>query len=395
MPRKLWPVALLLPLAVAGCHHSKPPADDGKPPEVMVSTPVTDSIVNYEVFTGRTQAANRVDLKARVSGFLDKVYVGRDDERQDGRPMPVKEGEDVAKGAVLFVIEQKPYRDALTQAEKTYDQLVSQRDYNRRNLDRLRTSGVASSPTDIDAAATAVRTSEAQAEAALAAKKIAQQNLDWCTVTAPFDGRISTRLVDRGNVVKADDTILATLEQVNPLRAYFDVDERTTLRISPLLDKGKVPPDAARKFPVTLGLANEEPDKFSHPGVLKSADNKVDPGTGTLRMWGLFENPKLDLKSGMFIRVRMGVGEPQGAVFVAEAALQSDQGRQYVYVLDEDNRVVYTPVEPGQRKNGLIAVRSLKGDERVIVDGLQRVRPKMVAAPKEVPMPRATDEAGH
>jgi multidrug efflux system membrane fusion protein len=393
MLRKLSLVALLLSFVAIGCHHGKPPADDSKPPEVMVSVPVKDSLVNYEVFTGRTQAANRVDLRARVSGFLDRVYVGRDDERQDGKPMPIREGEDVAKGTVLFVVEQKPFQDALTQADKTYDQLVTQRDYNRRNLERLRNSGLGTSPADVDAAATAVRTSEAQAEAALAARKIAQQNLDWCTVTAPFDGRISTRLVDRGNVVKSDDTILATLEQVNPLRAYFDVDERTTLRISPLLDRGKVPPNAARKFPVTLGLANEEPDRFSHPGVLKSADNKVDPGTGTLRMWGLFENPKLDLKSGMFIRVRMGIGEPQEALFVAETALQSDQGRQYVYVVDEDNKIVYTPVEPGQRKNGLIAVKGLKGDERVVVDGLQRARAQMVVAPKDVTMPRAAEEA--
>ncbi len=368
----------------------------------MVATPVKDRIVNYEVFIGRTQAVNRADLKARVTGYLDKVYVGREDELQDGEKPPIREGDDVKKGQVLFVIQEKPFRDALTQAEKTYEQLVAQRDFNKRNMERLRTSGVASSPTDVDNAETAYRTSESQVAAAKAAVGIARQNLEWATVRAPFDGRIGRRLVDRGNDVKADETILATIEQMDPLYAYFDVDERTTLALGKLLPDGKVPPDATRKFPVKLGLANERPEDFSHSGTLKFADNRVDPGTGTLRMWGLFENPRHDLRSGMFVRVRMGIGDPQDTLFIAESALNSDQGRKYVYVVDDENRIVYTPVEPGQRKDGLIAVNErkegehsgLRPDEHVVVDGLQRVRSQMVVVPRDVPMPRATDE-GH
>jgi RND family efflux transporter MFP subunit len=394
MPRKVWLLVLLLPAALVGCHHPKAQTDDGKPPEVMVSTPVKDSIVNYVVFTGRTQAVNRVDLQARVTGYLDKVYVGREDELQDGQPPPIREGDDVRKGQVLFVLQEKPFRDALTQAEKNYDQLVAQRNYNKRNMERMQTSGIASSPADIDNAETAFRTAEAQVAAAKAAVEIAKQNLEWATIRAPFDGRIGKRLVDRGNDVKADNTVLATIEQVNPLYAYFDVDERTTLRLGSLLSNGKVPADAAARFPLTLGLANERPEDFSHKGALKFADNRVDPSTGTLRMWGLFENPRLDLKSGMFVRVRMGLGEPQQTLFLAETALNSDQGKKYVYVVDEDNKIVYKSVETGQRKDGLIAVTGLTGDERVVVDGLQRVRDKMLVMPREVPMPRATEE-GH
>ncbi len=395
MLRKLRLLALLLPAAVlVGCHRPKAQTEDGKPPEVMVATPVKDAIVNYAVFTGRTQSVNRVDLRARVTGYLDKVYVGREDESQDGAPPPIREGDDVKKGQVLFVIQEKPFHDALTQAEKNYDQLVTQRDFNKRNMDRMRNSGPGASPADVDNAETAFRASEQQVAAAKAAVEIAKQNLEWATIRAPFDGRIGRRQVDRGNDVKADDTILASIEQVNPLYAYFDVDERTTLRIGSLLPNGKVPSDAAQKFPLTLGLANEKPEDFSHKGALKFADNKVDPSTGTMRMWGLFENPRLDLKSGMFVRVRMGIGEPQPTLFLAETALNSDQGRKYVFVIDEDNKVVYTPVETGQRKDGLIAVTGLKGDERVVVDGLQRVRAQMVVAPHEVPMPRATEE-GH
>jgi multidrug efflux system membrane fusion protein len=394
MPRKLRLLVLLLPAVLVGCHRAKNQSEDAKLPEVMVSTPVKDSIINYSVFTGRTQSVNRVDLRARVTGFLDKVYVGREDESVDGQPPPIREGDDVKKGQILFVLEEKPYRDALTQAEKNYELLVTQRDFNKRNMDRMRSSGIASSPGDVDNAETAYRTSDSQVAAAKAAVEIAKKNLEWATIRAPFDGRIGRRQVDRGNDVKADDTILASIEQVNPLYAYFDVDERTTLRIGSLLPNGKVPADAAQKFPLTLGLANEKPEDFSHKGTLKFADNKVDPSTGTLRMWGLFENPRLDLKSGMFVRVRMGIGEAQPTLFIAETALNSDQGKKYVYVVDEDNKVVYSQVETGQRKDGLIAVTGLKGDERVVVDGLQRVRAQMVVSPHPVPMPRATEE-GH
>ncbi|HEX5272896.1 MAG TPA: efflux RND transporter periplasmic adaptor subunit, partial [Gemmataceae bacterium] len=244
MPRKLLRLVLFLPAAVlVGCHRPKGQSDNGRPPEVMVSTPVKDSIVNFAVFTGRTQAVNRVDLQARVTGYLDRVYVGREDELQDGQPPPIREGDDVKKGQVLFVLQEKPYRDALTQAEKNYELLVTQRDFNHRNMDRMRSSGASSSPADIDNAQTAFRTAESQVAAAKAAVEIAKQNLEWATVRAPFDGRIGKRLVDRGNDVKADSTVLATIEQVNPLYAYFDVDERTTLRIGSLLSGGKVPAD--------------------------------------------------------------------------------------------------------------------------------------------------------
>jgi RND family efflux transporter MFP subunit len=392
MPRTRWRLALwLLPAAVLGCQHPDTRTEEPPPPEVMVSTPVKDTIVNSEVFTGRTQSVNRVDLRARVTGYLDKVYVGRDADSADG-VKAVKEGDDVKKDDVLFVIQQRPFKDALTQAQKNLEQLKTQRDFNKRDLERTRGSGVGVSATDIDRAETALRTSESQVGAAEAAVGLAQQNYDWTVIRAPFDGRIGKRLVDRGTDVKADETILATVEQTDPLYAYFDVDERTMLRLVGYLKDGKVPDDAAKIFPVTLGLANERPEKFSHAGTLKFADNKVDPSTGTLRMWGEFGNPKHDLKSGMFVRVRMGIGEPRPAVLVAEAALSSDQGRRYLYVVDDDNKVVYTEVQVGQRKNGLIAVSGLKGDERVIVDGLQRVRAQMEVKPMEVPMPRATSE---
>jgi multidrug efflux system membrane fusion protein len=390
MSRRLWCLVLLLPVA-AGCNQAKSQPEDTGPPEVMVSLPVRSDIINYEVFTGRTQAVQRVDLRARVTGYLEKVYVGRDADVESGRPT-FREGGDVKKGDVLFVLQQKPFVDAVTLTERNLDQLTTQRDFNKRNMDRMRTSGVGVSVADQDNAETAFRTSESQVAAARASLELARQNLEWATIRAPFDGRIGKRLVDRGNDVKAEDTILATIEQIDPLYAYFDVDERTTLRIRNQFPEGLVPPDAAERFPLALGLANERPENFGNAGRLEFTDNRVDPSTGTLRMWGLFENRNHDLKSGMFVRVRMGIGRPQQALFIAESALNSDQGRKYVYVVNGENKAVYTPVTLGQRKDGRIAVEGLKEGDRVMVDGLQRVRSGLEVAPREVPMPRAADE---
>jgi RND family efflux transporter MFP subunit len=377
---------VLLPLVVAvlaGCNGTEPlSVAGGKPPEVQVSVPVADTLADYEVFTGRTQAFQSVDLKARVSGYLDQA--------------PFEQGDDVKKGDVLFVIQQKPFQDALNQAKATRDQQKALLAYNEALYQRDRGLTMKGSVgleelqqvrANRDSLAAGVRGAEAAVE-------IAQQNLDWTVIRASFDGRISRRLVDPGNDVQAGNTVLASVVQVDPLYAYFDVDERTLLRICDLLPQGKVPSDAAQKLPVLLGLANEKPEDFSHKGTLKFADNKVDPTTGTLRMWGTFENPKRDLRPGLFIRVRLGIGQPRPALFIAESALGSDQGRRYVYVVNEQNQVVYTPVEVGQRKDGLIAIeKGLQGGERIVVNGLQRVRSQMEVQPTSVPMPRAKGSA--
>jgi RND family efflux transporter MFP subunit len=395
MSGRWWLVLLLLTVAsLAGCAGPETPPPAPPAPEVQVSLPVADTLTDFEVFTGRTQAINYVDLRARVTGYLEKA--------------PFQQGEDVKKDDVLFVVQQKPFEDALKQAKAVRDQQKAQLAYNEALVQRNRGLS-ARNVLDIETLQQTIAardTSKAAVEAAEAAIALSQQNLDWSVIKAPFDGRVSRRLVDPGNDVIADNTVLASLVQLDPLYAYFDIDERTLLRIGTLMPEGKVPSDAAEKFPVTLGLANEKPQDFSHPGTLSFADNKVDPTTGTLRMWGTFKNPKLDLKPGLFIRVRMGVGQPRQVLFVTEAALGSDQGRQFLYVVNEKKDddgtpvlkedgtpvyvIAYTPVVAGQRKNGLIAVeQGLKGGERIVVEGLQRVRPKMEVVPKVKDMPRA------
>ena len=381
--------ALLAGAAAVGCE-GEPPVPPPSKPDVNVSNPVSDSVADFEVFTGRTQAMNSADLRARVTGYLVDA--------------PFEEGSDVTKGVTLFKIDTRTYDAALAQSEALLKQAEAHRKVQADPIARDLASPAATPQAVLIQDQGNLAEAEAAIGSARAARDAAKLNVTYTDVIAPFSGRISRRLADPGNDVIADNTVLASLVQLDPLYGYFDVDERTLLRIGGLLPEGKVTAEAAQRLPLTLGLANEKPEEFSHKGVLRITDNKVDPTTGTVRMWGTFENPKFDLKPGLFVRVRMDVGEPQQSLFVAESALGSDQGRKYLYVVNDENRAIYTQVDVGQRKNGLIAVRPVKGydlsaTDRVVIDSLQRIHPEVdkegkqhpmqVQAKELVPMPRA------
>ena len=386
--------AVLLSAAFVGCE-AEPAGAPSKPPDVDVSTPVSDRVADYEVFTGRVQTMHYLDLKARVTGYLEQINF--------------QEGDDVTEGQVLFRIDSRPYDATLAQAVAQVNQasshLQSMQDVYARDLRSPAATPEATLIQDRDN----VEEARAAVEQAKAQRQAAQNNVDYCVIKAPFSGRISRRNVDPNNDVIADNTVLATLVQLNPLYAYFDVDERTLLRIGALLPQGKIPADAADRFPLTLGLANESPEEFKHKGRLRIADNRVDATTGTLRMWGTFDNLDSELKPGLFVRVRMDVGRPHDALFISESALGSDQGRRYLYVVVKNDQgkdvVAYRRVEVGQHKNGLIAVNILtpeqaKGDpkqwdgllpgEMVVVNGLQRLHADMEISPTPRDMTKAT-----
>jgi RND family efflux transporter MFP subunit len=374
---------LLAVVAALGCEGEGKPPEASKP-EIEVSSPTSGAVADFEVFTGRTQSIHYIDIRARVTGYLEEA--------------PFTEGEDVKEGDVLFKIDPRPYEAVLAQAEADLNVANS----HFQSMQDVYSRDVKSPSATPDATFIQDRDNREEAKATIArakaARQAAQQNVDYCVIKAPFSGRISRRSVDTNNDVIADNTVLASLIQLDPLYAYFDVDERTLLRIGALLPGGKVPADAAKQLPLTLGLANEKPEDFTHKGTLRIADNKVDATTGTVRMWGVFDNSKNDLRPGLFVRVRMDVGQPQRSLFVAETALGSDQGRKYLYVVNGENKVVYTQVDVGQRKDGLIAVKPVTGyhlteSDQVVVNGLQRVHADMEVEPKKVDMPRVKDPA--
>jgi RND family efflux transporter MFP subunit len=347
---------------------------DAPPPEVQVSKPVVREVTDYADFTGRTQAVATVDLRARVTGYLAKVSF--------------EEGSRVKKGDVLFWIDPRPYEEALKQAkaglEKEKAQLArSEVVYQRQ---RALAAKKAIGPDDLEqsqAERDAARAAVAAAEAAVA---VAQLNVEWCTVRAPIDGRSGRSLVDPGNLVKADETTLATLVSQDPIYVYFDMDERTALQLLRLAGEGKIKSPREGETPILMGTAGEE--GFPRHGTVNFVDNRVDPNTGTLRVRAVFPNTDGMLLPGLFVRVRLPVGAPHKALLVPEEAVGSDQGQKYVFVVGDQDRAVYRRVHVGAVHDGLRVIEEgLQPGDRVIVGGLKRVQADRPVKARAVTLP--------
>jgi RND family efflux transporter MFP subunit len=390
-----WRLAAVSAVAAAaaalGCQADAQSSGKQPEPQVQVAALVPGQVTDNDVFTGRIQTMHFVTIQARVTGHLQQIHF--------------KEGEDVKAGDPLFDIDSRLYDAALKLAEGQVEQAKAHRDTAMDAWTRDQASPGANSAATIKQDEGAYREALAALNVAQAAQESAQINVNYCHIKADFSGRISRLNVDLNNDIIADNTILASLVQLQPkMYAYFDVDERSLLdlmvgkkdeasKLGPaFLPQGKVPASAATNLHLTLGLANEDPLHFSHPGDLFITDNKLDATTGTIRMWGTFANEKEDLEPNMFARVKVDVGPPHEALFVAEAALGSDQGFRYVYVVNEKNEVEYTRVEPGQKQDGRVAVAAAPGytkltkDTQVVVDGLQSIHPVLDANGKPQPV---------
>jgi RND family efflux transporter MFP subunit len=363
--------------AFAGCGKQPAVVEKGKLPEVMVSLPVEKMVLDNEEFTGRTDAKRNVTVRARVSGYLQKVGF--------------KEGSDVKEGDTLFEIDPRTYQadfdrtDAnVRQAEANLKTLQS--NFSRGNS--MFAKGAVGQEEydkivgDRDAMA-------AQVKLAIAQRDTAKLNLEWTKVFSPLTGRISRQLIDPGNLVKADDTALTTIVSLDPIYVYFDVDERTLLTVRRLVQQRKA--SSYREggiLPVYLGLSDEE--GFPHEGAINFADNQVDPMTGTLKVRGEFANPGNLLSPGLFARIRLPIGTPHKAVLVAERALGTEQGQRYLYVINDKSEVVYRKVKLGSLQGGLRVIEEgVAMGEMVVVNGLQRIRQGSKVEFKLIGMPSA------
>jgi RND family efflux transporter MFP subunit len=238
---------------------------------------------------------------------------------------------------------------------------------------------------------------QAEESQAIANRNLAKANvssaklkLEWTKVIAPVDGRVSRTYVTQGNLVQAGDqgggTLLTTLVSVEPMYAYFDVDERTALRVRQLIREGKSKSIREGGGPIYLGLANEE--GYPHEGNIDFVDNQVNPKTGTIRLRGNFPNQDQVLLPGFFVRVRSPIGAPHQALLVNERALDTDQGQKILFIINDKNEVVARPVKLGTLQDGLREITDgLKPGELVVVNGLQQVRPGLVVEPKLIDMP--------
>lgn len=338
-------------------------------------------MTDYVDFTGRTEAPDSVDVRARVTGYLTR--------------MPFKEGEEVKKGDVLFEIDDRPYKADLDRAKGDLERTKASLVKAQADLDIAhavyKDNPRAISQEEINKRQGARDEAAGQLKAAEANLVKSQLNYDWCKVDSPLDGRVSRYNLTVGNLASQDTGVLTTVVSQDPLYAYFDVDENTMLRVTRLFLKSDVDLLKEKKFPVLRGLADE--DGYPHAGFVDFANNVVNSSTGTITARGVFANPanplgRRLLRPGMFVRIRLPLGKPRPALLVRETALGTDQGQKYLLVVDEKNVVQYRRVRVGPlQEDGLrVLEEGLKPGERVIVSGLQLVRPRMEVEVEEVPM---------
>jgi RND family efflux transporter MFP subunit len=374
-------LAGLLCAVSAGCHKTAAAPAAPPPPEVFVAQPVVKTITDFEETTGRLAPVKYIDLRARVGGYLDSVEF--------------KDGEDVTEGQRLFQIDPRPFEAALAQAKANVKQLETRHLRTQRQEERLERLKEQKFTTAEELELTKYQRMEIEAEleAVRAAVQIAELNLEYTLIKSPITGRISRRMVDPGNLIKIDDTPLATIVALDPLYAYFDIDERTVLQLRRLIAAGKLTSPQEKAIPVQLALADDDED-FTLAGIINFEDNQLSGTTGTLRLRADIDNSHKLLSPGMFVRIRVPIGEPHEAVLIQEEALGSDQGQRFVYILNSDDEVEYRRIKAGRLHEGLRVVESgLTTENRVIVKGLQRVRPGLKVTPKPLHEPKQEEVA--
>ena len=368
-------------LGLAGCG-GKPPPSMG-PPQVTVAAPLVRQITDWDEYTGRLAAVDSVEIRPRVSGYLKSVHF--------------EDGALVKRGDLLFTIDPRPYEAALDEARADLTQAKVRLELASNDLDRAKRlfTARAISEEELDARTKAHREAEAFLEAAQAAEKGSALNLEFARIRAPISGRISRKLVTVGNLVSSSGdqpTLLTTIVSVDPVHVYFTADERAFLRYTRLDEKGIRPSSRTTPNPVRLQLADEQ--GFPHLGHMDFVDNQIDQATGTMQGRAVFDNPDGDLTPGLFARVKLLGEGPYKALILPDQAIATDQGQRLVYVLGPDNVVAARPVTLGRSLGELRIIRDgLSATDRVVINGIQRVRPGITVAPVEGSIPEPADGA--
>ena len=367
--------------ALIGCSHGPPQLAPAEPPAVPVSHPVDRVVTDYVDFTGRTDAVQAVDIRARVTGYLVE--------------MPFKEGAEVKKNDLLFVVDPRPYQAQLDQAEGQVNLFQAQLDLAKTTYARYQ--GLAASEPGavskqaLDQDQAQVTEADASLKAAKASLEVYKLNLSFTKVTSPIDGQVSRYYLTLGNLVNQDQTLLTTVVSLDPIYAYFDVDEPTMLRIQQAINEGKIQQPQDGLIPVLMGLQGE--DSFPHQGDINFVNNQVNPTTGSISFRGVFPNPRSPkgtrlLTPGMFVRIRLPIGQPHPALLVIDRAIGIGPGPE---VRLRPRRREQGPVPPrhdGRASGGRPARRrGAAPDDWVVVGGLQQVRPRIQIRPDKVPMP--------
>jgi len=355
-----------------GCSRSaaqqRPP-----PPSVTVAPVEQKEIVEWDEFTGRTEPVQSVEVRPRVSGYIQEVRF--------------QSGQLVKKGDVLFVIDARWHQAEFDRRQAESERSKVQLENARREADRTPQllANKAVSTEEADARVARYQEAKAALLAAEAARDFVQLDLDYTKVRAPIEGRVSRALLTEGNYVSGvsgTTTLLTTIVSVDPIYVYADVDEDTLLKFNALAHAKKLETNAEGKIPVELHLADEQ--GFPHQGHIESFDNRLDPNTGSILLRAVFPNNDGRIVPGLFARIRVPLSERHPALLVTERAIGTDQAQKYVLTLTATNTVAYQLVKLGPVIDGKRIVYSgLQGTEKIIVNGLQRVRPGMIVTAQE------------
>lgn len=380
-PRAAGAAGLLVLVAgLAACDGSSTAAQQEAaappPPAVSVAKPVVREVVEDDEFVGRFEAVDAVDLRARVGGYLQKVHF--------------TDGAIVQQGDLLFTIDQRPYQAAVAEAEASLKIAQSQVEYTTKQLERARELSTRGniSVSALDERQQEHLAAQAQVQGARAALESARLDLEYTEIRAPITGRIDRNFISVGNLVSPDETLLTRIVSLDPIYFYFDIDERSFLAYArDARERGVSLQEGAGDLPVKVRLSDERDGSFD--GKLDFAENRVDPGTGTMRVRALFSNPDLVLQPGLFGTINIPGSLPYRGVLIPDEAIAADQDRRIVYVVDEAGKVSTQQIRPGPRLHGYRVVREgLSGDETIVINGLMRVRPGVTVTPNPVDLPQ-------
>lgn len=366
---------IVLTLAATSCRRAAPAAAAG-PAKVTVAKPIPQRLSEWDEFSGRLAAIASVEVRARVSGYLESTHF--------------VEGREVKAGELLFTIDPRRYAAEFARAQAELNRAQASLELATAEAERaaqlIKTQAISAEEADVKSK------TRLGATAALAAAQAeldqAKLELDWTKVTAPITGRVGRKIVTEGNLITGGPsgaTVLTTIVQLDPIYCYFDVDERSALKYRELARTGKRPSALYGEIPAQMGLANQA--GFPQVGKIDFVDNEISATTGSIKARGVFPNADRLMSPGFFARVRIPGSGDYDAMLVRDSAIGSDQGRAFVYVVGPDGKAVARTIVAGPLERGLRIVREgLTADDRVVVNGLMAVRAGAVVEAEDVEM---------